>query len=230
MATIKMVAAAYGTPCPGDVIDNILESVERKGTGLPVQGMGQLIESMGLQTQIGEVKIDLVKELELPVIIKEQNYFALLTEATSTNIVIADPEKGWVKLNNDELREKIGEKLKVILVKKVADTPQKTFGWKWFTPVVKKFKWPLVASFISITIYTIIQLANPAYSTIIDSGKSTAATGARRSISRFSLAQGVLTSVRTWLLIDTTDRMDLILGSQVIDKLLVPLRFLRKDR
>ena len=60
--------------------------------------MGQLIESID-QTQIGEVKIDLVKELELPVIIKEQNYFALLTEATSTTIVIADPEKGW-KTNN----------------------------------------------------------------------------------------------------------------------------------
>ena len=32
--------------------------------------------------------------------------------------------------------------------------------------------------------------------------------------------------MRTWLLIDTTDRMDLLLGSQVIDKLLrLPLRF-----
>ena len=38
--------------------------------------------------------------------------------------------------------------------------------------------------------------------------------------------QGLLTAVRTWLLIDTTDRMDLVLGSQVIDKLLrLPLRF-----
>ena len=39
-----------------------------------------------------------------------------------------------------------------------------------------------------------------------------------------ALFQGLLTAVRTWLLIDTTDRMDL-LGSQVIDKLLrLPLR------
>ena len=38
--------------------------------------------------------------------------------------------------------------------------------------------------------------------------------------------QGLLTTVRTWLMIDTTDRMDLVLGSQVIDKLLrLPLRF-----
>ena len=41
-----------------------------------------------------------------------------------------------------------------------------------------------------------------------------------------ALFQGLLTAVRTWLLIDTTDRMDLLLGSQVIDKLLrLPLRF-----
>ena len=41
-----------------------------------------------------------------------------------------------------------------------------------------------------------------------------------------ALFQGLLAAVRTWLLIDTTDRMDLLLGSQVIDKLLrLPLRF-----
>ena len=44
-----------------------------------------------------------------------------------------------------------------------------------------------------------------------------------------ALFQGLLTAVRTWLLIDTTDRMDLVLGSQVIDKLLrLPLRFFEK--
>jgi ATP-binding cassette subfamily B protein len=44
-----------------------------------------------------------------------------------------------------------------------------------------------------------------------------------------ALFQGLLTAVRTWLLIDTTDRMDLLLGSQVIDKLLrLPLRFFEK--
>ena len=44
-----------------------------------------------------------------------------------------------------------------------------------------------------------------------------------------ALFQGLLTAVRTWLLIDTTDRMDILLGSQVIDKLLrLPLRFFEK--
>ena len=44
-----------------------------------------------------------------------------------------------------------------------------------------------------------------------------------------ALFQGLLTAVRTWLLIDTTDRMDLVLGSQVIDRLLrLPLRFFEK--
>ena len=41
-----------------------------------------------------------------------------------------------------------------------------------------------------------------------------------------ALLQGLLTAIRTWLLIDTTDRMDLLLGSQVIDRLLrLRLRF-----
>ena len=46
-----------------------------------------------------------------------------------------------------------------------------------------------------------------------------------------ALFQGVLTALRTYIFVDTTDRMDLILGSSVIDRLLsLPLPFFEKEQ
>ena len=44
-----------------------------------------------------------------------------------------------------------------------------------------------------------------------------------------ALFQGVLQALRTYIFVDTTDRMDLTLGSAVIDKLLaLPLTYFEK--
>ena len=90
------------------------------------------------------------------------------------------------------------------------------------------------ASFISITIYTIIPVAKSTLiqqiiDKVINQSNLSALQVLGGALVVSALLQGVLTSVRTWLLIDTTDRLDLILGSQVIDKLLrLPLRFFEK--
>ena len=44
-----------------------------------------------------------------------------------------------------------------------------------------------------------------------------------------ALFQGILQALRTYIFVDTTDRMDLTLGSAVIDKLLgLPLKYFEK--
>ena len=42
--------------------------------------MGQLAESMGLQTQVGVVKFDQLHRLELPVMVQRKHHYALITE------------------------------------------------------------------------------------------------------------------------------------------------------
>ena len=75
VATLRMLARAYNTPCPIDVIEKVIESsVERMGA-VPINGMGQLAESLGLQSQIGEVDIEKLKRLEFPVLLNNGKYF-----------------------------------------------------------------------------------------------------------------------------------------------------------
>ncbi len=234
LATMRMVARAYDTPCPVDVLEKLLEGAVERGGSVPIHGMGQLAESMGLQTQVGEVKFEQLNRLELPVIIKSDQHFSLLAEVGKSSVLIADPEKGWLNLPIEEARNLWGESLKVILLKRLADTPKREFGWSWFTPVLKRFRWPLIQVLLASLFIQLFQLANPLLiQQIIDKVISQSNISALQVLGATlvvaALFQGLLTAVRTWLLIDTTDRMDLLLGSQVIDKLLrLPLSFFEK--
>ena len=116
LATLRMVARAYGTPCPVDVLEKTLEgAVKRAGSG-PIQGMGQLAETMGLQTQVGAVKFDQLHRLELPVMVQRKHHYALITEVGQGRVLLADPEQGWLTLPMAEARESWGEQVQVVLL------------------------------------------------------------------------------------------------------------------
>ena len=234
LATLRMVARAYGTPCPVDVLERILEGAAERAGAVPIQGMGQLAESMGLQTQVGAVKFEQLHRLELPVLVSRGEHYALLTEVGQGQVLLADPEKGWLKLPFAEAKALWGDAVQVVLLKRLADTPKRTFGWGWFTPVLQRFRWPLVQVLLASLFIQLFQLANPLLlqqiiDKVINQSNLSALQVLGAALVAAALFQGLLTAVRTWLLIDTTDRMDLLLGSQVIDKLLrLPLSFFEK--
>ena len=231
LATLRMIARAYGTPCPVDVLEKTLEGAAERAGSVPIQGMGQLAEIMGLQTQVGTVKFDQMHRLELPVMVPLKNHYALITEVNQERVLLADPEQGWLNLPTEEARESWGEQVQVVLLKRLDDTPRKTFDWAWFAPVIKRFQWPLVQVLLASLFIQLFQLANPLLiqqiiDKVINQSNLSALQVLGAALVASALFQGLLTAVRTWLLIDTTDRMDLLLGSQVIDKLLrLPLRF-----
>ena len=165
---------------------------------------------------------------------KKDYYYVLLTNIDKDGYLFADPEEGWSKSSIEETKSKFGDKIDVVLLKKLSDTPNKEFGWNWFTPVIKRFKWPLVQVLLASLFIQLFQLANPLLlqqiiDKVINQSNLSALQVLGSTLVLAALFQGLLTAVRTWLLIDTTDRMDLLLGSQVIDRLLrLPLRFFEK--
>jgi len=234
LATLRMVARAYSTPCPVDVIERVLEGAAERAGSIPIQVMGQLAESMGLQTQVGSIKWTQLYRLEFPVLVKNQSHFALLNEIRKEEVVLADPEKGWLNLPFEEVKSQWGDEVEVVLLKRLDETPIRQFGWGWFTPVLQRFRWPLSQVLLASLFIQLFQLANPLLlqqiiDKVINQSNLSALQVLGGALVAAALFQGLLTAVRTWLLIDTTDRMDLVLGTQVIDKLLrLPLRFFEK--
>ena len=56
LAILKIVADELNCPCPVDIYEEIIsENLKRLGN-IPIQGMGQMLEIMGLQTQLIKCK------------------------------------------------------------------------------------------------------------------------------------------------------------------------------
>ena len=127
LATLRMAARAYDTPCPVDVLEKILSGAVERAGSVPIQVMGQLAESIGLQTQIGAVKIEKLHRLELPVIVSHCGHYSLMTDVRDGNILLADPERGWKKIQMDEAKSIWGEAVQVVLLKRLADSPRRQF-------------------------------------------------------------------------------------------------------
>ena len=160
LATLRMLSRAYNTPCPVDVIEKVLEGASERSPQIPIHTIGQLAETMGLQTQVGTVKVNQIHRLELPVIITDDKNYSLLTDVDNEKILIANPERGWVDVPFEEARKKWGEDVKVVLIKRLDNTPSKQFGWSWFAPVVKGFS-ATNSSITCIAFYSIISTRKP---------------------------------------------------------------------
>ena len=109
---------------------------------------------MGLQTQIGTVNFENLHRL-IPVIVNQDKQFKLLVDVKKT---IADPESGWNEIGIENANSIWEGQFSVVLIKRLSDTPRKTFGWSWFTPVLK-IQWPLVQ--VLLLFIQLFRLANP---------------------------------------------------------------------
>ena len=161
MAILRMISRAYNTPCPVDVVEKILEGQEVRAGSIPIGVMGQLVEIMGLQTQIGSIGINQIRKLELPVLTKLNGKFLIITETAKGSMTLADPEDGWLNYSYEDAKTEWGERIEIIIIKKLSDTPQKEFGWGWFAPVIRRFQWPLIQVLLASLFIQLFQLANP---------------------------------------------------------------------
>ena len=192
-------------------------------------------ESLGLKTQLLNLPVNLIGRLTTPSIIHFPNNdelcVALATK--SDKLLLSRPLIGIEPLTISDLYSFVGESgcIPVLILQKTDRTPQKKFTFKWFYPAIKKNKRALLEVLIASFFVQLFQLMNPLIiQQIIDkvigqNGMSTLPVLAVLLFS-FSVFENVLTAVRTNLFIDTTNRIDISLGEQVIDHLLrLPLSY-----
>ena len=163
------------------------------------------------------------------------NELAVILDISDTKLLIARPQSGIQSLSHDQFQILVEDEgsFPVLLLRTTHRTPQKRFGLSWFLPSIARNKKPLIEVLVASLFVQLFQLMNPLIvQQIIDkvigqNGMSTLPVLAVLLFS-FSTFENVLTAVRTNLFIETTNRIDLSLGEQVIDHLLVYLSYFDK--
>jgi len=240
-ACFQMLTKHLEMPFRREVVRRILtEQIKRQGS-ISFQVTAYLAELIGLKAQLINLPVASVTRIPTPALIRYAGSFAVLYAADANTVVVGVPSLGIVRCKPSQFVEQLDvdetnlpPQVRVLLLAPTKDTPQERFGLRWFLPYLSRHRRVLIEVFIASFFVQLAALANPlVVQLIIDK------VIAQNSISTLhilgvlllvvGLFEAVLTTLRTYLFVDTTNRIDMGLGSQIIDHLLrLPLRYFER--
>ncbi|MBF2048245.1 MAG: peptidase domain-containing ABC transporter [Leptolyngbya sp. IPPAS B-1204] len=234
MACLQMLCQHFNMPFRRDVVRRVLSSQMERSGGISLELCGAVAEMMGLNAQLVVVPASAIGRLEAPALVQWQDSLALLYSISERELVIAVPELGIVRRKPADFVETWGERGEVLLLKPTKQTPQQRFGLSWFLPAIRKHRRVLIEVFIASFFVQLFALANPLMiQVIIDKVIIQKSVDTLHVLGILLLVlavfEAVLSSLRTYLFVDTTNRIDMSLGSEIIDHLFrLPLRYFEK--
>jgi subfamily B ATP-binding cassette protein HlyB/CyaB len=236
MACLRMLARWFDLPFRRDVLRRILEDQlnrDSTGQGIGLLQLAAIADLMGLRASQLQLEDAKVPRLPLP---------ALAMGATGPLVIWASDQAGLVVVGDPAggqgvipIRELSGwgedGKLDVLCIERSAGSPKKRFGLAWFLPALQQHRMILVQVLIASFFVQLFGLLNPLLiqqiiDAVISQGNISTLNVLGTLLVAMGLAQAVLSSLRTYLFSDTTNRIDISLGSTIIDHLLrLPLGY-----
>jgi ATP-binding cassette, subfamily B, bacterial HlyB/CyaB len=234
LACFQMLAKHLDVPFRRDVIRRILiTQAERNGSlSLPIHGA--IAETMGIRAQLIEASSGMFTQIPAPALMIWQDRLVVIYRMSASEVVLGIPEHGIVRKRPSILLSEQEEPFPVLLLERTAETPNKRFTLAWFWPAVKKHRKVLIEVLIASFFVQLFALANPLVTQlIIDKVLVQNSIGTLNVLGILlvgvAIFEALLSSFRTYLFVDTTNRIDLALGAEVIDHLLrLPLRYFEK--
>ncbi|MBF2056462.1 MAG: peptidase domain-containing ABC transporter [Cyanobacterium sp. T60_A2020_053] len=235
IACMRMLSKYFNIPFRKDILERIInEQVEKQGR-LSLEICGAITELLGLNSQLTEVPAGAFSRLTAPFLVKLEDSLVVIYAIDDKTVVVADPSLGRIKeYQTLAFLERWGQKGKVLLLKKTKETAQEKFGLSWFIPSLIKYKWMLVEVFVASFFVQLFALANPLMiQVIIDKVIAQNSPDTLQVLGIFlvvlAVFEALLSTLRTYSFVDTTNRIDMALGSEIIDHLLrLPLRYFEK--
>jgi ATP-binding cassette subfamily B protein len=233
-ACFKMLGKWLRVPFRGDVVNRVLTNQINSTGNVSLQLCGAVAEMMGINAQMVRVPAESITKLQAPLLIPWQDSFAIVYEINDKELTIAIPESGIRRFKPAAFAETWGQVGEALLLARSKNTPKEKFGIRWFVPAIKKHRRVLIEVLIASLVVQLFGLANPLLTqliidkVIVQNSVATLNTFGLLLIV-VAIAEGILTTLRTNLFVDTTNRIDLSLGSEIIDHLLrLPLKYYEK--
>lgn len=231
IAAFRMLSDQLGLPFRRELLRRVFtDQVKRHGEA-SLALAGAVAESLGLQTQLLEISADAIGRLEAPLLVRWGNGLAVIYRSDNNGLVIGIPAVGNQELTQAEFSEQWGTEGEVLTLRVNELTPQRKFGFRWFLPALQQHRAVLVEVLLASFFVQLFGLVNPLLiQQVIDKviiNNSPSALGVLGTLLVvFAVFEGLLLCLRTFLFVDTTNRIDLALGTQIIDHLLrLPLTY-----
>ncbi len=241
VACFEMLANQFKVPFRRDSIRKVVANHVAQTGGVSLQFCGAVADVLGLQGQLAGVPAADLQRIQVPALIKWEERVAVICAVSHNSVTIALPDSGLIQrspqelaLNQQESAQPGNDLIPVLLVQPTRYTPEQKFGISWFWPSLVQYKGVLIEVLVASFFIQLFGLANPLITqAIIDKVLMQNSLSALNVFGILlvgvAIGEALLTSLRTYLFVDTTNRIDLALGSQIIDRLLrLPLRYFEK--
>lgn len=241
LACLQMLAKHLQVPLRKEVVRRILNDNIKRHGNISLQLCAYVGELIGLRSQLVDIPATAITRIPTPALIQYQDSYAVIYAVDENTVVLAVPSKGIINCKPSKLLEEIATdetklqpQMRVLLIGATQETPQQRFGLSWFLPYLSRHRRVLIEVFIASFFVQLAALANPlVIQLIIDKVIVQNSIDTLNVLGVLLLAVGVfeavLTTLRTYLFVDTTNRIDMSLGSQIIDHLLrLPLRYFER--
>ena len=225
MACFRMLAQIMGLPFRRDYLEKTIRETLGRGKEPSLPMMGQLVAGMGLHAAGTKIAPALCTRMNVPCLMSWADGFGVVVRSDANGLLMAHPRLGWLELSPKTIAETAPNGFEVILVDRTSATPNAKFNFAWFLPALQRYRSTLLLVLGSSFVVQLFTLANPLLiQVIIDK------VIAQRSLDTLqvlgialvavTIFEGLLGSLRTFMFADTTNRIDMRLGAEVIDHLL----------
>ena len=175
---------------------------------------------------VGNTKVSVKNLNRVPLSILEfKKKFYIINKTSLNSIQVYSSSKGIENFNTSDFNNDETKIYDVLIVRKKINAPTNKFGFKWFLPLLIKNKNTLIQLLISSFVIQLFTLANPLLmQVIIDKVISQRSLDTLQvlgiTLLVVTILEAILKLARTYIFNETTNRIDLTVGSEVINHLL----------
>ena len=228
---LRFIAEYYGVPFRREAVEGIIQSIETRGDQPNIQTCGRILAFLGLHPSGVTLPLAVAGRLKTPSLIKWNDGIAILQKSDSLGIALSSPRQGLITIISKEIPNEFPDGFELILVERSLSSPTLHFGLEWFLPAISQYRGILTQLLIASLIIQLFSLAGPLLiQVVIDkvinqrSLDTLMVIGA--SLIIVTILEGALSTLRTFLFAETSNRLDMRLGIEVIDHLLrLPLSY-----
>ena len=217
-----------------DPISNYLEFLDKNKKKYAFINYAEIAYGLGLDVSYGELSISQVLTVKTPSLIIYKNDLALVVKADREKLTLIYPPDGLITLDKNDLEKIYEGKINIINISKNRLTQENKFSISWFIPILKEYKNTLFQILISGLVVQIFVLSNPLLiQVIIDKVISQRSLDTLQvlgfALLVITVIEAVLSSIKSFILSETTNRIDQKLGIKIIDHLFrLPLEYYDK--
>ena len=236
LACLKMICKIYDVKFSYESLELLLlEKLSDKNT-LTLNILGEILLQNGFIIGDAYINRNNLLRLKKNSLVFYKEHISIVKESNIEKIVLISPKLGKLVFKKSDLENSFPEMNNILIIKRSIKSHINKFGINWIFPFFKKYRNIFIKLFLASFVVQLLSLANPLLiQVIIDKVISQRSLNTLQIIGTalflVTIFESILRSLRTFLLADTTNRIDLDLGSEIISHLFkLPLTFFSKRR